>query len=226
MNATTKTYVLQDCVPPWHFDPPTLRQLKVLRFFGVDMSQSLTKGKASGIVGRLFSDSANKHLWAAYVFTTGDEDDSTADLRTYDRMALAGVQIPDDWRSNRAAGSTSSSARKAREQLVADILKDGSPFDDPPPSITIAGTAFCFTGKFEFGERKQCQQAVVSRGGSAIDGVTRKTDVLVIGSDANPNWSHGNYGNKIASAMLLQQQYGKPVIISEIYWRVLVTDQP
>jgi NAD-dependent DNA ligase len=221
MNAKAKVYVLKDCVPAWHFDPPTFRQFKVLRFFGVDVNQSLTKGKASGLIGRFFSDPANKHLWAAYVFTTGDEDDSTADLRPCDRTALASVHIPDDWRPKRAAG-TLSSARKALEQMVTDVLKDGSPFDDSPPSLSIAGTAFCFTGKFGFGERKQCQEAVVSRGGSVTDGVTRKTDVLVIGNDANPNWSHGNYGNKIADAMLMKLQHGKPVIISELYWRALL----
>ena len=219
-----KTYQLKpsSVLPAWHFDPATTRQLKLLRFFGTDISQQLTKGVCSGIIGRLFSDPANKHLWAAYVFTTHDEDDTTTDLLPHDRAALASVIIPDDWRPKRGSG-TPSSARKVLEQMVADILKDGSPFDDPLPDIAISGTAFCFTGTFAFGKRPECEAAVIARGGTATDGVTRKTDVLVIASDASPRWAHGSYGNKIAAAMILRLQHNKPSIIPELLWRELLS---
>jgi NAD-dependent DNA ligase len=218
-----KTYTLESVLPAWHFAPATTRQLKLLRFFGTDISKPLTKGVCSGIITRLFSDPAKKHLWAAYVFTTGDEDDSSTDLQPHDRAALASVRIPDDWRPNRGSGTTSS-ARKALEQMVADILKEGSPFDDPLPDVAIAGTAFCFTGEFEFGTRKECQAAVTVRGGMFTDGITRKTQVLVIGNDPNPNWSHGTYGNKIAEAMILRLQHTKPNIIPELLWRKLLSE--
>ena len=116
-----KTYQLKSILPVWHFDPATTRQLKLLRFFGSDISQPLTKGVCSGIIARLLSDPANKHLWVAYVFTTGDEDETTTDLQPYDRAALASVQIPDDWRPRRSSG-TPSSVRKVLEQMVSDIL--------------------------------------------------------------------------------------------------------
>ena len=64
-------------------------------------------------------------------------------------------------------------------QMVADILKDGSPFCDPLPDITFSDTAFCFTGEFEFGTRKECQAAVTQRGGTFTERVTLKTNVLV-----------------------------------------------
>jgi NAD-dependent DNA ligase len=152
------------------------------------------------------------------MFTTGDEDDSSTDLKPHDRVSLASVTIPDNWRP--AHGS----ARKALEQMVAEILKDGSPFDDPLPEITIRGTVFCFTGEFEFGTRKECQAAVTTRGGTFTDGITRTTQVLVIGNDPNPKWSHGKYGNKIADAMVLRQQHAKLVIIPELYWRELIAE--
>ena len=62
----------------------------------------------------------------------------------------------------------------------------------------------------------------MSRGGSITDGITSKTDVLVIGNDPNPNWSHGSYGNKISDAMVRKLQHRKPVIIPELYWRALL----
>jgi NAD-dependent DNA ligase len=179
---------------------------------------ALSKGRAGGIIGRLFSDPVNKHLWTAYVYTTGDEDDSTSELRPHDRAALAHVVIPEDWRP-RSRSPASNEKRKALEILVADLLKEGSPFDDPFPEISIAGKCFSFTGRFEFGSRSACQQAVVSRGGSVTDSVTSKTDVLVIGSDANPTWAHGSYGNKIEAAMVSRMQSGKPAIIPEAFWK-------
>ena len=74
-------YELKNFLPQWHFDPATKRQLKVLRFFGVSVDPIPTKGRAGGTIGRLFSEPYNKQLWMAYVYTTGDEDDSTSELR-------------------------------------------------------------------------------------------------------------------------------------------------
>ena len=36
------------------------------------------------------------------------------------------------------------------------------PLDEPKPSIVYPERAFCFTGKFQFGPRKQCQQITLS----------------------------------------------------------------
>jgi hypothetical protein len=216
-----RTYVLKDYLPVWHFDPATMRQLKVLRFFGVPIDPAPSKGRAGGIIGKLFSDPGNKHLWIAYIYTTGDEDDSTTELRPHDRAALAQVVIPEDWRP-RPRSSVSNERRKALEIMVSDLLKEGSPFDDPFPEISIAGKCFAFTGLFKFGSRSECQKAVISHGGSVSDGVTTKTDALVIGSDANPAWSHGSYGNKIEAALVRRMQSGKPVIIPEAFWKELL----
>jgi hypothetical protein len=216
-----RTYELKQFVPSWHFEPATVRQMKVLRFFGMTLEPPPTKGGASGLIGRLFSDVANRHLWAAYVYTTGDEESSSTELCPHDREALANVVIPEDWRPKRGP-SVKGSDRKVLEELISTLLKEGSPFDDPLPEVSIQGRAFCFTGAFDYGSRNECRQAIVSRGGSLTDGVTSKTDVLVIGSDASPAWSHGNYGHKIEAAMVCRMQRGKPAIIPEAYWRDLL----
>jgi hypothetical protein len=210
-------------VPDWHFDPATAGQLKVLNFFGIDISRPLTKGICSGIIGRLFSDPANKHLWNAYVYSTGDEDRTSSDLRPHDKAVLARIEIPTEWKPIRGPSITSK-ARSAFEQLIEEILKDGSPFEDPLPKVIIPGTAFCFTAKFQFGSREKCETAVISRGGTATDNITNKTDILVIGNTPNPNWSHGSFGNKILHAMTLRFQHRKPLIIPELYWRALLEE--
>jgi hypothetical protein len=214
-------YQLKNYFPAWHSDPATPRQLKVLRFFGTSVDPKPSKGRAGSLVGRMFSNPANKHLWLAYVYTTGDEDNSTSGLRPCDRNALAQVVIPEDWRPQRRS-TVNNEKRKALEALVADLLKEGSPFDDPLPEVSISGKSFAFTGQLQFGSRTECQQAVVSRGGSFTNGVTSKTDVLVIGSDANPAWAHGSYGNKIEAAMVSRMERGRPAIIPEAFWRDLL----
>jgi hypothetical protein len=216
-----RTYMLKDYLPAWHFEPATIRQLKVLRFFDVPIDPVPSKGRAGSTIGRLFSDPTKKHLWIAYVYTTGDEEDSTTELRSHNRAALAQVVVPEDWHP-RPRSTVGNEKRKALEMLVVDLLKEGSPFDDPLPEISILGKCFAFTGRFEFGSRSACQQAVVSRGGSVTDGVMSKTDVLVIGSDANSAWAHGSYGNKIEAAMVSRMQRGKPTIIPESFWKELL----
>ena len=213
-----RIYQLKSLAPSWHFDPATFGQLKVLRFFGIQFDLSLTKGRASGIIGGLFSDREKKRLWSAYVFTTGDEEHTSTELRPHDRAALASVVIPGDWHPKRSPYGPNVKYRNGLEKVVGELLKEGSPFDDPIPEVPITGKCFCFTGRFEFGSRNECQQTVVSRGGSFTDNVTGKTDVLVIGNDANPTWSQGSYGNKIEAAMVNRMDHGKPIIISEVYW--------
>jgi NAD-dependent DNA ligase len=207
--------------PAWHFDPATIPQLKVLRFFAINIGRPITKGLAWRIIGRLFSDPANKHLWAAYVYTTGNEDPTSEDILPHDKAALAEITIPDDWRLKRGPGMPSAK-RKAVEELVRDVLRDGSPFDDPPPDVSFKGTTFCFTGRFEFGSRRDCQEAVVARGGFFTNQVNSSTDVLVIGCDANPTWAKGSYGRKIEEAMVLRMQQDRPVIIPEAHWTALL----
>jgi hypothetical protein len=220
-----KTYLLETSLPAWHFDQATSRQLKLLRFFDIDTSNPLTKGTASGIIGRLLSVPANEHLWGAYVYTTGDEERLSTELRPHDRASLSRTIIPADWRPKRRSGSTPgspSTTQKALEELVATEFREGSPFDDPAPKVSIAGSVFSFTGLFDFGSRRECREAVVSRGGHFTDNVTTKTDVLVIGSDASPAWANEGYGNKIEVAMVFRHRRGRPRIISEAYWKKLL----
>jgi NAD-dependent DNA ligase len=220
-----KTYDLKQFAPSWHFDPATVRQLKVLRFFGKPIEPPPTNGVASGLIVRIFSDVANKQLWAAYVYTTGDEEGTSMELCPHDREALAKVVIPESWHPKRGP-AIQSADRKMLEELVGGLLKEGSPFDDPLPETPIQSKCFCFTGAFDYGSRSECRQAVISRGGSFTDGVTSKTDILVIGSDASAAWSHGNFGNKIEAAMVCRMQRGKPAIIPEAYWRELLRQNP
>lgn len=91
------------------------------------------------------------------------------------------------------------------------------PLCDPAPSITFFDRMFCFTGTFQFGQRKACE-AEVERRGASFGSVTRKTDYLVIGAYVTDAWKHSNHGLKIEKAMEYRETHGSPAIISEEYW--------
>jgi NAD-dependent DNA ligase len=99
------------------------------------------------------------------------------------------------------------------EALKATTL----PLCDPAPELKFSNSSFCFTGTFAFGSRRECENAVLVRGG--IPGsLTQKTSYLVIGAYATDSWAHSSYGRKIEKAVGMRTN-GVPIsIIAENYW--------
>jgi len=126
---------------------------------------------------------------------------------------LESIDIPEDW-------NASAEAQKLHDEIVGLEMSGSGPFDDPAPSIDFAEHSFIFTGKFDFGTRKACQNAVIELGGSAPSkkSVSREIDYLVIGSGGSKSWKRGSYGNKIEAAVLSRREHGTPAIISEEHW--------
>ena len=209
--------------PAWFYDPATNRQLKVLRFFNVDFPPHINKGVASGFITRIFREDENKELWEKYVYLTGDESQESPDLQPFDWTELRAVTIPDDWSPKRASGIPSERQERLRA-IIADMLKEGTPFDDPLPQISFPGRNFAFTGKFTSGQRPECQTAVEELGAVGQSGVNRNTDYLVIGNEGSANWAEGSHGRKIEKAMILRMETGRPAILSEADWVEAVQD--
>jgi hypothetical protein len=197
-------------LPAWHHEPATPRQRKVLLFFGIPLPSNLTKGAASTAITQVMRDPEKERLWRAYVFVTGDRE-QTEELLPHDMEMLVNFQIPPP------------EPRKPRpdEGEILDLLRLGSPFDDPLPQVSIAGNMFCFTGKFDFGSRAACEGAVKERGGF-VGPVTLETDVLVVGNMPTPSWKAPTFGQKIEAAVCYKQMYGYPHIITETYWATLL----
>jgi NAD-dependent DNA ligase len=83
--------------------------------------------------------------------------------------------------------------------------------------LTFQDRLYCFTGTFNFGQRKHCAAEVIVRGGSC-GGITKQTDFLVIGAYATESWKHSSFGNKILRAVELKAS-GVPIsIVSEEHW--------
>lgn len=101
---------------------------------------------------------------------------------------------------------------------LGEVLKPSTlPLCDPPPTLSFTGKTYCFTGTFIYGQRKACERAVVERGGVS-GGLSRKTEVLVIGAYATDSWKHSTFGNKILQASEWRDE-GRPIsIVSEEHW--------
>ena len=205
--------------PEWFYDPPTNRQIKVLKFFHADLPPN--KGVASGIIIRLFRKEENRELWEKYVYHAGDEFQDGADLMPFDLEELRAVVIPEDWRPKQTSGLPNKRRERLRE-LIVEMLREGSPFDDPVPEIRFEGASFAFTGKFASGTRAECQEAVTELGSVAQNEVNHRTDYLTIGNEGSENWHQGSYGRKIEKALILRMETDKPVILAEGDWLAAV----
>ncbi len=101
---------------------------------------------------------------------------------------------------------------------VGETLKPTTlPLCAPAPVLEFQNITYCFTGTFNFGQRKHCEREMLLRG-AFVGGLTRKTNVLVIGAYATESWKHSAFGNKIMQACEWRDQ-GHPIsIVSEHHW--------
>lgn len=76
----------------------------------------------------------------------------------------------------------------------------------------IAGKTFCLTGEFKFGSRSSVEAALSRKGGILVNSVTKRTDLVIVGSLGSEAWSSGNYGTKIKKAIEMQAK-GIPICI-------------
>ena len=78
---------------------------------------------------------------------------------------------------------------------------------------------FVFTGKFMFGTREACELATLKRGATVKNDITQKTNYLVIGSRASPEWIAENFGRKIQKAAEMANSGDFEIsIVREVDW--------
>lgn len=203
----------------WYSDAATNRQLKVLKFFGFVTDDKITKGVASRIIADIFSKNDNRELWLKYIFLTGDEGQESSDLRPFNQAELENAVVPHDWKPHASKIKKISGFERERLlEMATDILKDGPPFDDPTPEIEYQGKYFCCTGKFDFGSRSSCNEAITRMGGFSQQDVTLETNYLIVGGEINPAWAHEAYGRKIEKALIYKLEGHAISLVGEEDW--------
>jgi NAD-dependent DNA ligase len=99
-----------------------------------------------------------------------------------------------------------------------------SVFDDDP-SVEIPNRLFVLTGEFLFGTRASCERAILRRGGMVASSVTRRTNYLVVGTLASPQWIVQNFGRKIQrAAEMAESGEAEIAIVREADWIVAIND--
>lgn len=109
-------------------------------------------------------------------------------------------------------------ALSANDLELGEVLKSTTlPLCDPPPSLDFIGRRYTFTGTFQYGQRRRCEEAVLAKGADC-GSLTRQTDFLVIGNYATESWKHSSFGNKILKACEMRDS-GVPIaLVSEDHW--------
>jgi NAD-dependent DNA ligase len=92
------------------------------------------------------------------------------------------------------------------------------PFDNPSPLLTFAEQTYLFTGEFVYGTRKDCQAAVVIRGGHCVSRVNHQVNVLVVGCIGSRDWAHTSFGRRIEDVVRLQRRGMRISIVPEEHW--------
>ncbi len=82
-------------------------------------------------------------------------------------------------------------------------------------TVDFKNSMVCFTGDFLYGTRAACERLVLKVGAMCADNVSKKVDILVIGTRVSPDWAHTSFGRKIQRAVELQEQGHAIEIISE-----------
>lgn len=102
--------------------------------------------------------------------------------------------------------------------IAGEDAASSLPLDQPPPPVEFTGALFVFTGKFAFGPRKVCEEAVVKLGGRCGSNVTRDLRYLVVGTFGSRDWIQSSYGRKIEQAVEYRTRGDRVAILSEDYW--------
>ena len=119
--------------------------------------------------------------------------------------------------------------------LVGDSFADtGIPSSEAIPVIqdldqiddtTLNERMVLLTGKFTSGTRSQVSQKLAEFGAIMQNTASSKTEIVVIGSEGSPLWTHKQHGGKLAKALALRAKGHSPRIYVEGQLRDLLKAQ-
>ena len=118
------------------------------------------------------------------------------------------------------SGKERARRKRASGAVVSELAKHGVRLDNPRV-LSFRGKTFTFTGLFDFGTHDACARATRGLGGrhTPSNQMTRKVDVLVVGTRGSSTYLWKKYATKMKRANEWRQRWRKPFIVSEYRWR-------
>ncbi|CAA9299140.1 MAG: hypothetical protein AVDCRST_MAG89-331 [uncultured Gemmatimonadetes bacterium] len=220
MFATDLVPPLQATPGPRHLDPdgqPRNRRLGAAR--RADRAVQELLGLARGMIADGEVARSEADALVRWIEVNAEEQDVWPISTIADRLrrVYADGEVDADERAE-LLGLLSSVTGELPGTAAAMNRATRLPLDDPQPPLRFGGHVYVFTGKFAFGTRGACQQAVEARGARCGVSVSQKTNVLVIGALGNADWIHSSHGRKIEQAVHYRTN-GVPLqIVSEEHW--------
>jgi len=93
---------------------------------------------------------------------------------------------------------------EAMQELFARVAEPSTPeYTEETP---LTGKNYVLTGEFAYGDRQQVQARLAEMGAVSQNNVTRKTDVLIVGSHGSDAWAAGTRGTKMKRALEMQSK--------------------
>lgn len=96
------------------------------------------------------------------------------------------------------------------QALFARVAEPSTP--ECTEETPLTGKNYVLTGEFAYGDRQQVQARLAEMGAVSQNNVTRKTDVLIVGSHGSEAWTVGTQGTKMKRALEMQEK-GHPIRI-------------
>lgn len=88
------------------------------------------------------------------------------------------------------------------KELITYIEQLLNPVDNLKESInSVDGKHIVLSGNFAHGSKADVEEYIMAKGGIIDKGVTKKTDILIVGDYECQSYSNGSYGTKVKKAM-------------------------
>lgn len=217
--------------PKWAETEATKAQLKVLTFFGYDISEPSSRLDAAKEIKSIFEVRAYRALFESYVKVTGDDDPMNYELLPFDYQDLMPFRWsswedlvhnydlfnPESAKKGRSIQGEDQQPVWVQRAMVVDQINDeGIPFYNG--KVEFDRRVFVLTGNFGFGSKNVCKDAIKDLDGRVTSRVSSTTDYLVVGGKGSINYTEGTFGNKIIEAVALKSRKHRIEIITEEHW--------
>ncbi|WP_375281449.1 hypothetical protein [Pseudooctadecabacter sp.] len=218
-----------------HFDTVAellelLRQIIEIRLLNID--QNCKRSSANRILGFCAGINCDADITKREAEELLEKLDSDHDLSSDPRISALYLRVVDALEDGLIDSDESDEIGNLIAALVGDSFSDtGIASSDSIPVIqdldqvdmeTLEGKKTILTGKFRFGTRNEVTEKLTVFGADVQRNTTNQTEIVIVGSEGSPFYTHKNHGGKLAKALNRRMAGTLPRIYVEGQFRKLL----